>query len=226
MATTTLAEVGLVRSTLTLMWRSIVQFFRTPQMILITLVNGVIFVLIFRYVFGGAIKTGNETYVNLLVPAVMLVSVLYAASQIAVGVLLTASVAVNLAVGFAVGFRPNWTLEGALAAGGIAVGFAFTLAWMFVALGLLAKNAQAASGLGVLITPVAFISGAFVPVGTMPEWIEPVARNQPFSVLVEAARGLVLTNYADAADPLLAAAWLAAIFLVFAPLAIWLYSRT
>lgn len=258
MATTTLAEVGLVRSTLTLMWRSIVQFFRTPQMILITLVNGVIFVLIFRYVFGGAIKTGNETYVNLLVPAVMLVSVLYAASQIAVGVaeekaqgffdrlktlpipraapllarvlamvvLLTASFAVNLAVGFAVGFRPNWTLEGALAAGGIAVGFAFALAWMFVALGLLAKNAQAASGLGVLITPVAFISGAFVPVGTMPEWMEPVARNQPFTVLVEAARGLVLTNYADAADPLLAAAWLAAIFLVFAPLAIWLYSRT
>src|SRR5262249_56132319 len=86
MATKTLAEVGLVRSTLTLMWRSIVQFFRSPQMLLITLVNGVIFVLIFRYVFGGAIKTGNETYVNLLVPAVMLVSVLYAASQIAVGV--------------------------------------------------------------------------------------------------------------------------------------------
>src|SRR5215467_48399 len=163
MATTTLAKVGLVRSTLTLMWRSIVQFFRTPQMIVITLVNGVIFVLIFRYVFGGAIKTGNETYVNLLVPAVMLV------------------------VGFAVGFRPNWSLEGALAAGGIAVGFAFALAWMFVALGLLAKNAQAASGLGVLMTPVAFVSGAFVPVGTMPEWMEPVARNQPFTVLVEAA---------------------------------------
>lgn len=253
----TLGEVGLIRSALILSWRSLLQFFRTPQMTAITLVNGVLYVLIFRYVFGGAIRTGNETYVDLLIPAVMLVSVFYAASQIAVGVaeekalgfydriktlpiprtaplfarvltmvvLLTVSYGINLAVGFAVGFRPAWSVEGALVATGLVVGFAFALGWMFVALGLLAKSAQVASSYALALTPVAFVSGAFVPVGTMPSWMEPIAKNQPFSVLVEAVRGQVLVHYANAADPLLAAAWLVVILVVFAPLAVWLYSR-
>jgi len=43
---------------------------------MVTLADGIIWVLVFRYVFGGAIKTGNETYVNLLVPAIMLASIL------------------------------------------------------------------------------------------------------------------------------------------------------
>jgi len=252
------ADAGLIRSTLVLMGRTITQFRRTPQLILLTLVNGVVFVLIFRYVFGGAIKTGGEQYVNLLVPGVMLVSVLYTATQISVGVaeeradgffdrlkslpiprmapllarvlamtvLLVLSLAVNLTLGFVVGFRPDWNLGGAVAAGGIAVGFAFGLSWMFVALGLLAKNAQVASSYAVAITPLAFVSGAFVPVGSMPDWLTSFAHNQPLTVIVEATRGLVLTHYADAASPLLAVAWIAGITLVFAPFAVRLHMRS
>jgi ABC-2 type transport system permease protein len=251
-------SAGLGLSTFILVGRTITQFRRTPQMIVMTLVNGIVFVLIFRFVFGGAIKTGNETYVNLLVPGVMLVSLLYAAAMFSVGVaeektegffdrlkslpipraapllarvlattaLLVLSLAVSLAVGLAVGFEPDWTGGGAVAAGGIAVMFAFALAWVFVALGLKAANAQVASGYTFLITPLAFISGAFIPVGTMPAWLEPIARHQPFNVIVEASRGLVLANYADAASPLLAVAWIAASILVFAPYAVWLYTRT
>jgi ABC-2 type transport system permease protein len=97
---------------------------------------------------------------------------------------------------------------------------------VFVALGLLAKNAQAAAGYTILVTLLAFVSGALVPVGTMPGWLQPIARHQPFTVIVEAARGLVLPNYAAAADPFLALAWIVAIVLVFAPYAVWLYTRT
>jgi ABC-2 type transport system permease protein len=255
--TTTHTDVGMVRSILVLIGRTITQYRRTPQLILLTLVNGLVFVLIFRYVFGGAIKTGGERYVNLLVPGVMLVSVLYTATQISVGVaeeradgffdrlkslpiprmapllarvlamtvLLVLSLAVNLTLGFVVGFRPDSTFGGAVAAGGIAVGFAFGLSWMFVALGLLAKNAQVASSYAVLLTPIAFVSGAFVPVSTMPGWLATVANHQPVTVIVEATRGLVLTHYADAASPLLAVAWIAGITLVFAPCAAWLHAR-
>lgn len=258
MATTTHTDAGLGQSTLTLMGRTITTFLRTPQLIMMTLGQGVVFVLIFRYVFGGAIKTEGETYVNLLIPAIMLVSVFYAASQISVGIaeektdgffdrlkslpipqaapllarvlamtgLLVLSLAVNLAVGFAVGFRPDWSFGGAVAAGGIVVAFAFALAWMFIALGLLAKNAQVASGYAFLVTPLAFVSGAFIPVGTMPGWLEPCAKHQPFTVIVEATRGLVLSDYPDAASPLLAVVWIVAIILVFAPYAVWLYTRT
>jgi len=95
-----------------------------------------------------------------------------------------------------------------LSAGGIVVAFAFARAWMFTALGLLATNAQTASGY-TFHHPLAFISGAFVPAGTMPEWLEPVARHQPLNVIVEATPGLILAGYADAASPLLALAWIA-----------------
>lgn len=227
-------EHGVGLSTLILAGRTITRFRRTPQTILATLVNGIVSVLIFRYVFGGAIKTGSETYVNLLVPAVMLVCILHAAALLSVGVAeektdgffdrvkslpipraapllatvlamtgrLVLSPAVNFAVGLVVGFRPDWTLGGLLAAAAIAVAFAFALAWVFVALGLQATNAQVASGYAFLITPFAFVSGAFIPVGTMPDWLEPIARNQPFSAIVEATRGLVLPGYADAASPI------------------------
>jgi hypothetical protein len=140
--------------------------------------------------------------------------------------LLVDSLAVNLPVGFALGFRTGWTLEGALAAGALVVAFAFALAWVFMALGLLAKNAQAASGYGFSSPPSRSSPGAFVPVSTLPEWLQPVARHQPVNVIVEAARGLVLPSYVDAASPLLAAAWIAVLVLVFAPYAVWLYART
>jgi ABC-2 type transport system permease protein len=44
-----------------------------------------------------------------------------------------------------------------------------------MALGLLAKDAQTASGYALLVTPLAFVSGAFIPVGTLPTWLEPIA---------------------------------------------------
>jgi ABC-2 type transport system permease protein len=256
--TTTLPNAGLLRSTITLAGRTLTKFIRTPQVIMGTLVNGIIFVLIFRYVFGGAITTGQETYVNLLVPAIMLVSVMYAASQISVGVaeekkegffdrlkslpipraapllarvlamtaLLILSLAVNLGVGFAVGFRPDWTLVGALAAAGLSVLFAFALAWLFMGLGLLAKNAQAAQSYAILVTPLAFVSGAFIPTDSMPSWLEVVAKHQPFTVIVEAVRGLVLSDYSEAANPYVALAWLAGIVTLCIPFAVRQYARS
>jgi ABC-2 type transport system permease protein/oleandomycin transport system permease protein len=60
-------------------------------------------------------------------------------------------------------------------------------------LGLVAGNAQAAQSLSSLVViPLTFVSGAFVPVKSMPGWLEWFAANQPVSVITNAVRSLML----------------------------------
>ncbi|MBI5090745.1 MAG: ABC transporter permease, partial [Actinobacteria bacterium] len=49
--------------------RTIKQFMRTPQLLIVSSVTSIMFLLIFRYVFGGAIQTGDIEYVDFLIPA-------------------------------------------------------------------------------------------------------------------------------------------------------------
>ena len=58
----------------------------------------------------------------------------------------------------------------------------------------------------------------------MPDWLRPIAEANPVTVIVNAARGLILGS-ADAGTVLLAVAWIVGIVAVFAPLAIWTYRR-
>ena len=58
----------------------------------------------------------------------------------------------------------------------VVFGFAFT--WMFMLIGLVAGSAQAAQGMSLLVFPLTFVSSAYVPVDTMPGWMQAV-RPQP-----------------------------------------------
>ena len=84
------------------------------------------------------------------------------------------------------------------------------------------ESAQAAAF--PVLAPLVFASSAFVPVSTMPGWLQAFARNQPVSVTVETVRTLVLGGPV-AADVFKALAWMVGIILVFAPLAVHRYRR-
>ena len=57
--------------------RTLKKFVRTPALI-VAAAEGVLFLLIFRYVFGGAISsTGNLSYVDFLVPGFVVTGVLF-----------------------------------------------------------------------------------------------------------------------------------------------------
>ena len=71
----------------------------------------------------------------------------------------------------------------------LVAGYAFT--WVFITIGLVAGNAQAAQGLSMLVIPFSFISSANVPVDSMPGWMQPFAANQPISVIINAVRSLM-----------------------------------
>jgi ABC-2 type transport system permease protein len=251
-------------STLVIARRAVLKFLRTPQLIVLGTIQGAMFLLIFRYVFGGAIGAGGLRYVDFLVPGFVTTGVLFTGMGAATGVaedlehgfvdrlrslpiprsavlagraladtaMHAWSLAITVAIGFAVGFRLHGSVAGGLEAFGLCVVFAFTFEWLFVTLGLLAGTAQAAQQMALLVFPLTFVSSAYVPVQTMPGWLQGVAAHQPITYMVDAVRAL---SQGPAAEGLLghpasyfvvrSLVWSAGIVAVFAPLAVARYRR-
>ncbi len=73
-------------ATLLVARRTVRKFLRTPQLIVVGTIQGVMFLLIFRYVFGGAISGTGVSYVNFVVPGFVVTGVLFAGASAAAGV--------------------------------------------------------------------------------------------------------------------------------------------
>jgi ABC transporter DrrB family efflux protein len=141
---------------------------------------------------------------------------------------------VTTLLGFAVGFRTHADIGSIVLAFAVILAASYTFIWVFISLGLSAGNAQAAQGMAtLLVVPLVFVSSAYVPVGSMPGWLQPVASNQPVTVIINAVRSLMLGG-ADAAGighstgywVGLSAAWCAGILVVFASFAVTRFART
>ena len=102
------------------------------------------------------------------------------------------------AVAFAVGFTLHGSALDGLAALGLVVVFGFAFEWVFITMGLFAGNAQAAQGMGMIVFPFAFVSSAYVPVSSMPSWLQVFAKHQPLTYMVDAVRSLTLGPHAQA----------------------------
>jgi len=128
-------------------------------------------------------------------------------------------------VGFAVGFRIHNGVVPFLAGLVLVLLFGYTMAWVFATVGLAVGDPESAQAAAFpVLAPLVFASSAFVPVSSMPGWLQAFARHQPVSVTVSAVRDLVLGTPV-ASDLLQALAWMAGIVLVFAPLAVRRYRR-
>jgi ABC-type multidrug transport system permease subunit len=104
---------------------------------------------------------------------------------------------VTVGIAYAVGFRLHGSAVDGLAAFGLVVAFGFAFEWVFITLGLLAGNAQAAQGMGMIVFPFAFISSAYIPVSTMPSWLQVFAKHQPLTYMVDSVRALTLGPHAQ-----------------------------
>ena len=112
--------------------------------------------------------------------------------------LTTLSLAVTTAIGFAIGFRLHVGVGSPLDAFGMCVVFGFAFCWLFVALGLFAGSPQAAQSLSFLVFPLTFVSSAYVPVSTMPGWMQAFANHQPITAMVNTVRILTEGHAAEA----------------------------
>jgi ABC-2 type transport system permease protein len=142
------------------------------------------------------------------------------------------STAFTAAIAYAVGFRLHGSAIDGLAAFGLVVAFGFAFEWVFITLGLYAGNAQAAQGMGMIVFPFAFSSSAYVPVSSMPSWLQLFAEHQPLTYMVDAVRALTLGPHAHAllGHPtsyfvIRSLLWALAIIAVALPLAVARYRR-
>jgi ABC-2 type transport system permease protein len=268
MTMTTLAATaqrrGVGGSTLIVARRALLRYVRTPQLIVLGAVQMSLFLLIYRYMFGGAINVKGIAYVDFLVPGFIATGVLFmgigaatamaedleqgfidrlrsmpiprssvlGARVLADTLILAFNLGIAVAIGFAVGFELHGSALDGILAFGLVVLFGFVFEWVFVTLGLFAGNAQAAQGMGMIVFPFAFISSAYVPVSTMPSWLQVFAKHQPLTYMVDAVRALTLGPNAHALlghtagyFVIRALIWAGAIMLVAVPVAVARYRR-
>jgi len=136
----------------------------------------------------------------------------------------TWAIAGTVAFGFLIGFRLHGAGGAVHGLAGLALcllyGLVFTA--VFAVIGLVARNAQAAQGMSMIAFVLAFFSSTYVPVASMPGWLQPFAKYQPITPMVDAVRSLLVSSTSDL---VLALVWSGAILLVFTPLAALLYRR-
>ncbi|MET0145646.1 MAG: ABC transporter permease [Ilumatobacteraceae bacterium] len=134
--------------------------------------------------------------------------------------------AVMFAVAYAVGFRVEGTIWQAFLATALMFFFSYAFSWIQAWIGLSVGSVEAANSAGFLwMFPLTFVSSAFVDVNNMPSWLQPFARNNPFTILTNACRNLY-NGVPAGSDGWLALAWAAGIAIVFAVIAIRKFSRS
>ena len=131
-------------------------------------------------------------------------------------------------VGFAVGFRIGTNVFFFVLGLLLVLFFAYALSWGFAVIGLSAPNSETAQLMAFpILFPFVFASSAFVPVATMPGWLQGFAANQPVSVVIDATRSLMLGGaWRSIPVQWKAVGWCIALLVVLVPLAVWRYRRT
>jgi ABC transporter DrrB family efflux protein len=245
--------------TLTITRRNLIVWYRVPTYIFFSVVQPMIFVLMFRYVFGGAIPVGTSGgYVEFLLPGIvgqtaafasfgtaialaqelqkgvidrlrsmpMARSAVLAGRLVADTVRMLITILIMVAVGYAVGFRFHNGFVPAIAMIVLATVFGLAICCIAAFTGLAIGDEESVQAFGMIwLFPLTFVSSAFVPISTMPGWLQAFARNQPVTYVIDAMRALALGHSPITASFLKSIAWLAVIFMVFAPLAVRAYKR-
>jgi ABC-type multidrug transport system permease subunit len=75
-----------------------------------------------------------------------------------------------------------------------------------------------------VVFPLTFVSSAFVPTDTMPDWLAWFADRQPMTLVIDTVRSLTLEGEAGPAF-MPAILWTIAWLVIFFPLGFWLYNR-
>lgn len=240
-------------ASLTFGWRALLKIRHVPEQLLDVIFIPVLFTLLFTYLFGGALARSTGDYLQYLLPGTLVMTLVLVSVYTGVGLntdvttgvfdrfralpiwrpaalvgallgdvarnVLAASIVV--ALGLAMGYRADPL--GMIAAVALLLVFSFSLAWMWIVLGLVLRTPSAVSNVSLLIVfPLTFASNVFVRPATMPGWLRTVVDVNPVSHLVTAERGLM-----DGAATATQIGWVlvASVLLVavFAPLAVRLY---
>lgn len=255
-----------VEDSLVITRRNLVVWFRVPSYIFFTAVQPVMFTLLFRYVFGGAIHVPVPGgYVNWLIPGVIAQTAGFASFSTAIGLArelqrggvdriksmptarsafligrlsadvlrLLVTTLIMIGVGYAVGFRFTGGVGGAVGMILLAELLGLAVCCVSAYIGLAVKDEESVQAFGLIwVFPLTFVSSAFVPITSMPTWLQGFANHQPFTVVINAMRIFALGSSVQhqvgqglGSAVWQSLAWIAGIMIVFVPLATRAYKR-
>jgi ABC-2 type transport system permease protein len=241
--------------------RNLAHVRQIPEKLLDVTVQPLMFVLLFAYVFSGAIHVPGGGYRQYLLGGILVQTLTFGivgpatsiATDLTEGIVdrfrslpmsrsafllghlisdLAASMlalAIMTASGLIVGWRIHADIPHAIAGFALLALFAFTMLWLGMLLGLLARTPDAVTGVAfIVIFPLTFIANTFVPAGGLPAGLRQVAEWNPISALAAAVRTLFgnpTALPAHAPWPLLhpalsALAWCALVLAIVVPLTI------
>ena len=248
----------LIADTAIMTWRNIIRYRRAPELLIFSTISPVMFVLLFNYVFGGAIPTGDLAYIDFLMPGILIQTTIFGATQTGTGLAedlqkgmvdryrslpmarsaflggrIVAETLVNifvaclmLGVGYIIGMRFHGGFWPGFAMPFMVAGFAFGFSWVAARRRSIRPQRRKRRIPHVLrrLPPHLPQSSAFVPIESMPGWLQPFTKINPVTYAVDLGRAL------SQGGPIIANAWptvlwtLAFTFVV-GPVAVWRYRK-
>ena len=259
---------GILSDSLVVTWRNLKRIPRIPELAAFAILQSVMFVLLFAFVFGNAIPLPDpeDSYREFLLPGIFAQTLTFAAATTAIGMTddmqkglidrfrslpmarsafitgrTISDVVYNLGIllvlmlsGLAVGWRVNRGIGNFLLGVAVALLFAYAMSWVGVWLGMLVPTVEVAQQVVfTAIFPLTFLSNAFVPLTSLPGWLQPFAEWQPVSTITSSLRSLFGNPDPFATDSfpsdhpvLLTVLWAILIVAIFAPLGTRRYKAT
>ena len=204
---------------------------RNPFVLVVSLVQPIIFLILFTQVFGqvatgavnqGAVDISYETY---LVPAICMQVALAAAATSGVGLVndiengmfekvlvspmnrtavflgktaaevvrIAAQILIIIGLGVLLGADVATGVVGAVGIVGVGILFSFWFTALSNTIAVITKDQESTIiGANLLQFPLLFVSTAFLPLSVLPGWIQTVARFNPVTYGVDAARAIML----------------------------------
>ncbi len=260
------APIGGVRRAfndgLVVCWRNLKRIPRIPELAIFAIIQSIMFVLLFAFVFGGAIPLpGGESYNEYLMPGIFAQTIVFAAATTAIGmcddinkgiidrfrslpmarsavltgrtssdVVYNAGILVVLMLsGLAVGWTVHTGFVALLQGVALLLLFAFAMAWIGVWLGLSVPTVEVAQQVSfTVIFPITFVSNVFVPIASLPSWLQPFAEWNPTSTLTASLRQIwgnpnpyPAGSSLASTDPILVTLiWVVVILAIFGPVGV------
>lgn len=244
--------------------RNLMRVPRIPELAIFAILQSIMFVLLFAFVFGGAIPlpgySGTNAYREYLMPGIFVQTITFALVTTAISmcedinkgiidrfrslpmarsavltgrtsadVVYNAGILVVLMVsGLLVGWAVNSSLPEFVAGVVLLLVFAFVMSWVGVWLGVSVPTVEVAQQVAfVFIFPLTFVSNVFVPLQSLPDWLQPFAEWNPVSTLTASLRTLwgnpnpfKGTSLASTEPILVTIVWIVILLAIFVPLGI------
>ena len=248
----------IVADTWMLAWRMLQHYRRAPEMLMSVVLGPIMFLVMFNYVFGGAIAASGEfVYIDYLVPGIIIQYNVFTVMQTGVGIAddlqkgvmdryrslpmarsavlggrVVATTIISfitvfwiLAIALAIGMRFNGGLWPVIFLPFVVAAFSFGFAWISALVGVSVRNVETAGSLPFFVAlPLTFLSSTFVPIETMPGWLQAFAEINPVTHAVDLCRNMAQGG------PIATLAWTTAFWIAlmtigFGTLSTWLFKR-